>query len=91
MAFKVPGKGQDQDCGNHCLETVRQTVAAFPKAHDPAQAVVKNREQQGKNTAEGKSNGSIAACECGNEIDAGEEAAGIQHTEDTADDQHENR
>lgn len=90
-AVQGPCQGQDQDGGYHLLEAVRQASHHFFKGQGVADQVINHGDDQGAERAQYQSDGSITAGKGIDEIGAAEESAGVDHADDTADDQREDR
>ena len=86
-----PGEGQNHDGRNHGLEALGNAVHALLEAQDLTAHIQQNRDDQGESTSNGQTDGRVAVGEGGHEVRAVKEAAGVNHADDTADDQGKNR
>ena len=89
--FEGPCEGEDQNCGNHLLESRRNGIHALRECEHPAAHEVYHYNHESRNRAERQSVGSVAACERLNKFGAAEESAGVYHAENAQHDQHRNR
>ena len=89
--FQRPCEGQDQDRRNHCLKTCRHTFHAFLEGQGTAAQVINQGDNQCHETSHGKSHGRVTVGERFDYRYTVKDTAGIEHPDDTADDQHDNR
>ena len=82
-----PRESQDQDSGNHLLEALRDALHDGTKIKRFANHVEGHCEDQRAEGAEHETYGSIGVREGLDEACAFEEAAGVDHADDAADDQ----
>ena len=86
--LQAPGKGQDQDSRHHGLEALGDTAHHVPEGHGPAKHVVHESEHQSEGRAQHQSHGGVGIGKGVHEIGPGEETAGVDHADDTANHQH---
>ena len=85
-----PCKGQNGDCGNHCLEASGEGLAELAEGQDAAGNVHQEGEYQCGKGAENQCVGGRAVCECvGNRLEGQlvDTAARVDHSRDAGNDQ----
>ena len=90
-AGQRPCHRQDQDRGNHCLESLRDAAGEFLERHDAADHVEAERDDQRHDAAEYQTHGGVGVGECVDKALAGEESAGVDHADDAAEDENRDR
>ena len=88
---QCPGKGQDEDRRHHLLEPVGKTAHHLLKGQGFADQVIDHCNDQAAEGTQDQTDRSITVGKGVDESLSGKEAAGIDHTDDTADDQGKNR
>ena len=86
-----PGKGQNQDRGDHRLKSLRNTLHAFLKRKHPADQIDDYGDHQPEEGTEYQADRSVAARERVDKIGPGEKSSGVDHPDDAADHKGGNR
>lgn len=89
-ALEGPGEGEDQDGGDHGLESLGDTAHHLLEGHGLADKIVVKGEEQAESGAQHQAHRGVGVGEGGDKISPGEEAAGVDHTDDAGHDQHQN-
>ena len=90
-AGKGPCQREDQHGADHGLEALRDAGREILEGHHLAHTVEDEGEQQGNAATHHEARRGVAVREGGDEVHAGEEAAGVDQAEDTGRDQHHHR
>ena len=90
-SLQCPCKGQNHDGRNHGLEALRDAVHALLEAQNFTAHIQQNRDDQGESASDSQSDRRVAVGKCGYKICAVEEAAGVDHADNAADNQGKNR
>ena len=88
--FQGPGKGQNQNGRDHGLETFGDAVHHVAEGHGTAAQVEDKGQHHGKGGAQHQTHRGVGTGKGIHKVFTGEEAAGVNHTNDTADNEGSN-
>jgi len=87
--LQSPGKGENQNGGNHALETFRNGVHALAEAENPGCQEKDDGQDQRDDRTEHQTHGSVRVGEGVNKRFTLEETTGVDHADDTGDDEYD--
>ena len=88
--FEGKSEGEDEQCGNHCVEALDDAGSSFLEGDNAAAEKINEGNDECNNAAPGETDGSISVSEGVDKGSAIPEAADIHHTNDAADNEDDN-